>query len=281
MGTPPHMPPQGGDFTQPPNQPPNQQWNAQPLPPGKKGGGMWLWVLGGCLGIVLLGGIAILGLGYLGLKTVQEKAGVTSEEIGRRPVYTAARLLTALNSEIELVDADEATKRVTIREKSTGKTMSITLDELKDGRIRFTDSEGEEFEMQVQGDGNTGSVQIRGSDGRKVMSVGSSNNDELPSWVPRPEGDYTSRAYVSGEGNSTYSGRLNTSLSAEEFVSWFEGATQASGLTMKARTISQRDGRSTVWLQADGENGKKMLSAMGSENPNGGCTILYSAVEKQ
>ena len=126
MSTPSNFPPPGGDFSQQPSPQWNQQQNSnmsqQPLSPGKKTGGVWLWVIGGCLGIVLLGGIAVATLGYFGMKKFQETTGLSSEEFEKRPAFAAAKLITALNPEIELVAADEATQRITIREKRTGKT---------------------------------------------------------------------------------------------------------------------------------------------------------------
>lgn len=261
--------------------PSNQPGMQQPLPPGKKGSGVWFWVIGGCLGIVLLGGLAILGLGYFGVKKFQETTGLSSEEFQNRPAFAAAKLLTALNPDIELVDADERTERITIREKNTGKTVSITLDELKQGRIRFTDDSGEEFEMRVQEDGESGSLQIQGRDGRQVLNIGSSASANLPAWVPTPEGSYSNRQQISTEGNATYTGRLTTPLSADEFTAWFEKAATDSGLQMKSRTVSTSNNAVNIFLHAEGNGGKRTLSAMGNQNSDGGCTILYSAIEKE
>ncbi len=285
MSTPSNFPPQGGDFTRQPNpqwgqQPPNQQFGQQPLPPAKKSGGVWLWVVGGCLGIVLLGGIAIGTLGYFGVKKIQEATGLNAEDMEQRPAFAAAKLITALNPEIELVEADEATQRITIREKSTGKTVSVTLDELKEGRIRFTDDKGDEFNVSVQGEGDNGSVQVETSDGRQVMSIGAGSADDLPAWVPVPEGTFTSRQRMSSNGTEVYGGRLSSPLSPDAFADWFDSAARANGLTVANRTVTKTGDGGSVFLQASQDGGKRTLSAIGSQDSDGQLVVVYSAIEK-
>ncbi|MCW5965927.1 MAG: hypothetical protein KIT83_17950 [Bryobacterales bacterium] len=284
MSTPSNFPPPGGDFSRQPNpqwnQQPNQQFGQQPLPPAKKSGGMWLWVIGGCLGIVLLGGIAIAALGYFGVKKFQESTGLSAEEFEKRPAFAAAKLLTALNPEIELIDADEDTQRLTIREKATGKTISVTLDELKEGRIRFTDDKGEEFNVRIQGEGDTGSLQVETGDGRQVVNIGPGTAEDLPDWVPVPEGMFTSRQRVSSGDTEIYGGKLTSPLSPEAFAEWFDSAARAKGLNVLNRTVSRSGSGGTVILQAGADGEKRTLSAIGNQNSSGQLEVIYSAIVK-
>jgi hypothetical protein len=250
------------------------------LPPGKKSGGVWLWVLGGCLGIVLLGGIAIAALGYFGFKQFQETTGLNTEDMEQRPAFAAAKLITALNPEIELVEADEATQRITIREKSTGKTISVTLDELKQGRIRFTDEKGEEYNVQVQGEGEQGSLRVETGDGRQVMSIGAGSADDLPGWAPVPEGEFTSRQRLSSDGTEIYGGKLNSPLNPEAFANWFETAARANGLTVNSRSITKTGDGGSVVLQASQDQGKRTISVIGNQDASGQLVVMYTVIEK-
>lgn len=250
------------------------------MPPAKKGGGVWLWVVGGCLGLLLIGGIAIAVLGYWGFKTVQETTGLSAEEMENRPAFAAAKLLVALNPDIELVSADEATQRITIREKATGKTVSVTLDELKEGRIRFTDEAGEEFDVRIQGDGETGSLQVESADGKNVMQFGAGRPDDLPEWVPVPEGTFTSRQRVSSGGTEFYGGKLSSPLSADAFAEWFDAAARAKGLNVTNRTVSRTGSGGSVFLQATQDGDKRSLSAVGTADSSGKLEVMYTAIEK-
>lgn len=284
MSSPSNVPPPGGDFSRQPhaqwNQQPQPQWNQQPLPPAKKSGGMWLWVIGGCLGLMLVGGAALALIGYFGVKKFQETTGLNAEDMEKRPAFAAAKLITALNPDIELIAADEETQRITIREKSTGKTVSVTLDELKEGRIRFTDERGEEFDINFQGEGETGSVQVQTGDGRNVMSFGAGSPEDLPDWVPVPEGTFASRQRVSSDGNEVYGGKLTSPLSADAFATWFDTAARDKGLKVLNRTVSRTGSGGTVFLQAGDDGEKRMLSAVGTTNSAGQLEVLYTAIEK-
>lgn len=282
MGSPSHLPPPGGDFTQ--HQPGGQQpWSQQPLPPAKKGGGVWLWMIGGCLGILLISGIGIAALGYFGVKKFQETTGLSSEELKERPAFAAAKLITAFNPEIELVDADETTQRITIREKRTGKTVSVTLDELKEGRIRFEDSEGEEMTMSIAGEGQDGSIRIETGDGKEVFSAQSGTSvsgNDFPSWVPVPRGEFSSRHRMTSDGMRMYTAKLVSPLSAEEFADWFEREAQANGLQVKSRTVSVSGGATVIALHASSEDDQRTLQTAGSQRAGGAVEVVFTAMEK-
>jgi hypothetical protein len=282
MGSAPHLPPPGGDFTrQQPGAYNTGGW--QSLPQGRKGSGVWLWVVGGCFGLLLLGGLGLTAAGYFGLKIFQETTGLSSEELEQRPAFAAAKLITAFNPEIELVDADEATQRITIREKSTGRTMTVSLDELKNGRITFSDSDGKVVNMEVEGEGGNGSLRIRSDDGEEVLSVqsGDAAGNEFPSWVPVPQGSFVSRNRIANGQTKIYAGKLVSPLSAEQFAAWFDGAAQAAGLEVKSRNISKAGDSVSVVLLASSADNIRMLQTTGTKTGSDGLEVSFTVIEKE
>lgn len=60
--------PAGGPATPPPPMPP-----VQGPPPAQKKSNAWIWILGGCLGIVILGIIVFVALGWWGARKVKKE----------------------------------------------------------------------------------------------------------------------------------------------------------------------------------------------------------------
>jgi len=274
VSTPSHLPPNGGDFRQP--NAGQQPWSQPSLPPAKKSGGVWMWVIGGCLGIVLLGGLGFAVLGYFGYKAAQS----TIADMEDRPTFAAAKLLVALNSEVELVDADEATQRITVREKSSGKTISITLDELKNGKISFSDQDGKESTLSIEGSEKEGTFSLKTDDGTGSFSIKSGSDVALPSWIPMPEGEITSTSFVASQGTESYVMQLTSTLSADAFADWFTKTAGQQGLEMKNRTIADSGSEKAIILQAESKDGKKSLSVMGSQKSGSGTEGIYTAQSK-
>ena len=120
--------------------------------PGARRTSPIVWVLLILLGIFVLGGAALVGTGIFVARKVHQ-AG---------PSVTAGRLLAALNPDLEVIDADERSGVITVREKSTGKEITLNFDDVKRGRISVREDRH----------GKRASIEIGAS------------NAKLPSWVP-------------------------------------------------------------------------------------------------
>ena len=99
-----------------------------PPPLEKKGLGALAWIGIGCGGIVVLGIIIFVVLGFaFGGKLKQFAADVQKD-----PTRTMATTMVTMSvGQIEMVAEDEANKRYTVREKSNGKLTTIYWSEKK------------------------------------------------------------------------------------------------------------------------------------------------------
>jgi hypothetical protein len=158
----------------PPAFPPQQPYAA---PPAKKGPNWLLWIGGGCAVIVLLAVLAVVGTGFFIAKKVKD-VGVDSSLMEKNPVLGAARLALAMNPEVEVVKMDESTGELTIREKKTGKVITMHAEDIKNGKISFTDE----------------------STGEQVTVGG--GEVELPDWVPDYPGSKPQGAVAATGGQS-------------------------------------------------------------------------------
>ncbi|HVN06452.1 MAG TPA: hypothetical protein VMT86_18660 [Bryobacteraceae bacterium] len=93
-----------------------------------------IWVLAAMFGLFVLGG---------GLVLVHQAkhAGVDARLMRNNPGLATAKLLAATNPDIEIISTDEDKGKVTIRQKSTGKVITVDLDKMKQGKIAFHDGE--------------------------------------------------------------------------------------------------------------------------------------------
>src|SRR5215467_2111425 len=92
-------------------------------PPPKKSNALF-WILGGCAGIIVIGAIAFIVLSYF----VYNKAKQVASDIQDRPALAAAKALTAFNPDVDVVSTDDEKGTITIRNKKTGETITISAD---------------------------------------------------------------------------------------------------------------------------------------------------------
>ena len=123
-------------------------------------------------------------------------------ESGGNPGFAAAKMLAAMNPDVEVVSADEGTGKITLREKKTGKTVTLDFQDIEKGRISFEDESGEKLDIQTEGEGGRGSVTMKGSDG--TMQWGTGSLADVPGWVPkfpgaRMEGAFSAQGKGGGE----------------------------------------------------------------------------------
>jgi len=136
--------------------PPAAAPSEQAAPPQRKSK-VLVWVLLGCGGLIALVLIAMLALGLF----IRHRAS----EFGGNPGFAAAKMLAAMNPNVEVVAADEATGKITLRHKRTGKTVTLDFRDVQEGRISFEDEDGKKVEIETRGEGGRGSVTVKEPDG--------------------------------------------------------------------------------------------------------------------
>ncbi len=103
-----------------------------PSPPAKKGLPVLAWIAIGCIGLIVLGGIAFTAVTYMGARWVKNRV----EEAAEKPVETAAKMIALSNPDIQFVSADEQAKSATFRDKKTGKELTFSLDDIENRILR-------------------------------------------------------------------------------------------------------------------------------------------------
>ena len=118
-----------------------------------------VWILVAVLGIFVLGGVVVVG----GIRYFIHRAGIDTELMARNPGLAVSKMIAAANPDVEVLSTDDGAGRITLRDKRTGKVVTMSFDDAKNGKFSFS---------ATGDDGKTASIEI------------GATTAKLPSWVP-------------------------------------------------------------------------------------------------
>lgn len=230
-------------FSQPatptPPQPVFAQPAAAPPPAGqKKGMGPLGWILIGLGCFFLLIGALVVGTGFF-IAHKAKQAGLDSELAARNPALAAAKLMAALNPEVEVVKVDDDRGTLTLRDRKSGKTVTMSADDVKNGKITFSNDETGE------------KVQFGGTD------------IQVPSWIPHYPGSKPQGAVAAsgrnGEGGMVH---FNTDDSVSKVLSFYQDELKDAGFKITS--------------QMNGDSGDSKGGVITAEHPDTRRTVLVT-----
>lgn len=238
--------------TTPIGMPPQQQF---PPPPEQKKTSVWTWVLVGCGTFLILGVIAVVAGGYFVWNKAKE-AGLDPELMQKQPALATAKMMVAMNPDIELVSVDEAKQLITIKDKKTGETMTINLDQARSGRVTFKKDGEDEVSIEGKGDEASGSLEVKSKEGTSKFGSGAAA-EGLPDWFPAYPGAQVQGNY-SSKGKDGYVGgyQFTTQDSVDRVVKFYEQGLKEAGLKVITNLINT-DGKVTGGMASGEEEGKK------------------------
>ncbi len=236
---------------------------SQPTP--QKKGKVLKWVLLGCGGLIVLALIAAVGLGLF----VRSRIGDT-----RNPGFAAAKLMASMNPNVEVVSADEDSGKITLRDKRTGKTVTLDFQEIQKGNISFEGDNGEKVEIRGEGQGEAGSVTVESKDGKLQIGQGSAAN--VPAWVPKYPGAQATAALSSraqsGQGGTL---QLKCSGSVRQVADYYEQALKGAGMKVEQQSF-ESGGTSTVLVSgSDDAAGRSATVTVTSTSDGTVASVVY------
>lgn len=170
-------------------QPSSPPYEAPIVPPKSTMGGGTKILLFGCLGIVLVGLLAMV----LGGSWIWGKV----QEIGKNPEKFVGETIAKTHPQVEFVSGDPGSKTITMRDKATGETLTARLEDVKGGRILLTKSDGTVVELGPNG--------LKATDQNGHQTQVGGEMAPPPDWVPR----------YPGKTSAVMSSRLNTDSSVK------------------------------------------------------------------
>jgi hypothetical protein len=224
-----------------------------------------VWVLVGLFGFFLLIGV-VFTIGV----------GMFVHKVKRNPTLAAAKLLTLSNPDVEVVGSDDRADTVTFRDKRTGETITMNLQDIQKGKLTFRNPKGQTATLQAQIDGNHGTVEIKGPDGTMKFGAGA-DAGKVPEWVPAYPGvnAQTKFSVQAGDGSGgTFS--FTTKDPPGAVLSFYEKGLKEAGFKITANITGNVSDASGGMLSGEDEANKRtIVLIVGSENGSTGVNVTF------
>ena len=248
--TPPGLPPQGPYQNQPPQYPQQPQPYQQPQYPQQqfqqpyqqtlpKKLSPWVWVAI-AVGVMMVLGVAAISIGSYFIYRTVKNAGFDADLMKTNPGLAMAKMAAALNSDYETVSTNDGAGIITVREKSTGKTVQMKFDSEKKTLVIVGD-DGKEVKISASADEKNGGVAIQSSDGS--LKIGAAAGASAPAWVPVYPGASTQGAFSSdSKDGSQNTFTFKTKESAGKVLTYYQEQLKSAGFTVNVTTVTDQGG---------------------------------------
>lgn len=233
-----------------PPQPPPPPLAAVPV---KKKTNPLVWILVGCLGLFVIGGIIFAAATFF----IAKKAKDVFEDVAENPVKAAAEMMVRMNPDLELVSSDDEAETMTIKDKKTGTVSTFNWSDISEGKLTF-ETDGQSY--TVDGSGADGSISVQDESGQETMTFGAGAGD-VPDWFPAYHNAVEINVLVNANQNGQQS-TIWTFKTADEVAAvlgFYETQLEGSGWEV---TTSSSDvgGVANGSLEAKQGNGAKTLN---------------------
>lgn len=259
----------------------NQPYSTPPPPPGappakKKGLPVLAWVAIGCVGLLIVTGIVITAAGYWAVGKVKDQVG----DFEKNPEMAAAKLIVAANPELELISSDDEAQTLTVRNKKSGEEVTLSLADLRQGKISFSqDGKESAIAFGTQGE-DAGTMTVTGEGGETTFRAGAGSAVELPSWVPVYPGSDPAGTYSTTSGGQTtgaYS--LTTSDSVKEVLDFYAGELEPMGAKLERSTYSAGGNEGGILSGGTTDGTRKVNLVVNRSGAETGVNLTYTEKE--
>ena len=224
--------------------------------PAKRGLSPIVWVLIIVGGLILLSVIGVVGAAFFFVHKAHQ-AGFDSQLMQRNPGYAAAKMIVAMNPDVEEVSHDEAAGTITVRDKKTGKVTTMKFGDVRNGHFSFSAQDE---------NGKTATMEFGEGAGK------------LPSWIPvypgaKAEGEFSAKGGEDGEGGTV---AFSTTDGPSKVMSYYQD--QAKALGMKA-SMTTSSGEGGMLMFADEDSKRTLIVVVGGSAGHTTISLSY-AVKK-
>jgi hypothetical protein len=250
---------------------PQQQYMPQQAQPPKKSN-VLMWVLIAVGGLVLMVVLAVAAGSFFIYRTVKN-AGFDADLMRNNPGLAMAKMVTALNPDTEVVSTNDRAGTVVVREKSTGKVVTMKFDPDKKSMVIVGD-DGNQISINATGDGKNGALNIQGPDG--TIKFGTAAGNATPAWLPvypgsAPQG--TMSTQTSQGSQNTFA--FKTQDAPGKVISYYQEQLKSAGFTVNVTGSSEQGGM----VQASDEAKNRSVVVIAGASGEGTSGTI-TAIEK-
>lgn len=187
---------------------------------GSKPSKPWKWVLLGLAGLALiLVMLIILAFFFVGKRVRSFVA---------HPEETIAKMVTSANPDTEVVEIDKKKKKITLRNKKTGETVTVDFSDIQQGKIQWKGEGGKSGTLRF---GDQGKVRMRND-----------KDQNIPPWVPiypkaKLKGTIINTSQGENQGALTYISFDNP----KTIIAFMEKKLKDLGFETDTQTYTQND----------------------------------------
>jgi hypothetical protein len=202
-----------------------------------------------------------------------KQAGFDSELMKKNPGYASAKMAVTMNPELEIVSSDDDSGTVVVREKKTGKVVTMKFDPKKKA-MTIIDENGKTATMTTSGEGSSANMEIKGPDG--TVKIGE-NTDKAPDWVPVYPGSSPKNTFsATNAGEQTGSYAFVTADPADKLISFYGDALKSGGFAVSNMT-SSADGKVGGMVSGEDKASKRsVVVSFGTEADGTHVNVTYT-----
>lgn len=218
-----------------------------------------VWIIAAIVGVSVLVGILFLGTGLFVAYKVKN-AGFDSRLAEKNPALAAAKVMVALNPNVEVVKVDEDRGLLTVRDKKTGKTITMDAAGITNGKLTFSDdSTNEKF------------------------SFGTDSAAKLPAWLPsypgsKPEGTFSMSGSDAANRSEGGAAHFKTSDAGAKVLTFYQQNLKSAGFKITS-TFSGDSGESRggILTAEDTANRRTVMVTVSSASEGTDVSLTYGS----
>jgi hypothetical protein len=216
-----------------------------------------VWILVIVLGLFVLAGIGTVAGGYFLVHKVRQ-AGFDPDLMRRNPGLAISKMVMAAVPDAEVLRTDDGAGTITVRDKKTGKVVTMTFDEARQGKFTFQ-AEGPDHEKA--------SIEVGGS-GANVPA-------ELPVYPgAKVEGNFS----VTGNGadgqGSASQFQFTTPDSPSKVLAYYHEKLEGSGMKLALNTPTTDGG---MLMAEDDSRGQAIIVTVGKNGEGSSISVTMRA----
>jgi hypothetical protein len=202
--------------------------NIAPVPPApRKKISPLVWILIAIAGLFAFAVIAVTALGFFAYHKAKQ-SGFDVALLENKPELAFIKMAVAANPDAEIVSIDEKRGIVSVKDRKTGKVVTLNFEDLRKGRFSFQEG-GHNVTVQTQGEGDQGSVAVSTEEGTAQFG----GVVKLPSWLPAYSGAKMVGLSAASADSSGGGFGFSTPDTPEKIISFYEGEMKKAGFKVE------------------------------------------------
>jgi hypothetical protein len=170
-------------------------------------------------------GLAVCGVGMFMLKRAVHNAGFDSDLMQKNPGLAMTKMMAAINPDAQVVSTNDRAGTITIRDKSSGKLVTMKFDPDKKTMVVVGD-DGKEVKISA----SDGSFTASSSDGTVKYGAGA---EKAPSWVPIYPGATTTGTFSADSNDGSQNTfTFKTSDATSKVIAFYQEQLKSAGMNV-------------------------------------------------